>query len=192
MRWRKVKKATPKTSHYIVDTTQTKEISKETKPLNTKIFQHIPLKLRQELEKNDSKILFYAGFLERGKAQIIDTFLLYMPLLYLLTYGVIGSAQDFRNSNWAPIVGVLIYGSIVALFLAFKGQTPGKKAYDLWIVRENGKEITLIFALLRFFGFLLSGTSIIGILLPLWRKDKRTLHDILLKTFVLKIVDFKQ
>ncbi|MBX7490556.1 RDD family protein [Helicobacter sp. Faydin-H64] len=139
----------------------------------------------EELEKNNSR-LFYAGFLERGKAQVIDTFMIYMPLLFILTYGVIGSAQGFRDSSWAPSAGVLIYGSIVALLLVFKGQTPGKKAYDLWVVRENGKKVTFFFAFLRFFGFLLSGTTIIGILLPLWRKDKKALHDILFKTAVLR------
>ncbi|TLD83577.1 RDD family protein [Helicobacter sp. MIT 11-5569] len=154
--------------------------------MESQTLKHLPQKLLSELEQSDSKALFHAGFLERGKAQVIDTFMIYMPLLYVLTYGVIGSAQEFRDSSWAPFAGVLIYGSIVALLLALKGQTPGKKAYDLWVVRENGKKVTFIFALLRFFGFLLSGTSIVGILLPLWRKDRKALHDILFKTIVLR------
>ncbi|EES88805.1 RDD family protein [Helicobacter canadensis] len=128
----------------------------------------------------------YATFWERGKAQVIDTFMIYLPLLYFLTYVVIGSAKEFRESNWGPFVAVLIYGLIVALLMAFKGQTLGKKAYDLWVKRENNQPITFFFALLRFFLFLVSGVTIIGILMPLWRKDRSALHDLLLKTKVYK------
>ena len=70
--------------------------------------------------------------------------------------------------------------------MALKGQTPGKKAYDLWVRRENNQPITFLFALLRFFLFLISGVTIIGILMPLWRKDRSALHDLLLKTRVFK------
>ncbi|WP_299549322.1 RDD family protein [uncultured Helicobacter sp.] len=179
MRWREIKQG----KRLSLKQNQTK---KDSNILDSKTFENLPSKLREDLENSDSKALFYAGFLERGKAQVIDTFMIYMPLLYVLTYVVVGSAQGFRESSWAPAAGVLIYAGIVALLLAIKGQTPGKKAYDLWIVRENGKKVTFTFALLRFFGFLLSGTTIIGILLPLWRKDKKALHDILLQTLVLR------
>ncbi len=128
----------------------------------------------------------YATFWERGKAQVIDTFMIYLPLLYFLTYVVIGSAKGFRESSWGPFVAVLIYGLIVALLMATKGQTPGKKAYDLWVVREDNRPMTFFFILLRFFLFLVSGVTIVGILLPLWRKDKCALHDLLLKTRVCK------
>ncbi|MCI5968536.1 MULTISPECIES: RDD family protein [Pseudomonadati] len=179
MRWRRVRQGRKAKKNVL-------KMDSESLNLESKILQNLPLKLREELGASPSKDLFYAGFLERGKAQVIDTFMLYMPLLYVLTYGVVGSAQGFRDSNWAPFAGVLLYGSIVAVFLALKRQTPGKKAYGLWIVRENGKKITFLFAILRFFGFLLSGVTIVGILLPLWRKDKKALHDILLKTLVLR------
>ena len=133
---------------------------------------------------SDTQIL--ATFWERGKAQVIDTFMIYTPILYFFTYGVIGNAQGFRDSLWAPLGAVLLYGFIVALFLRFKKQTPGKKAYDLLIIRENGKPLTFSFALLRFFLFLCSGVCVIGILSPLWRADKKAWHDLILKTQVIK------
>ncbi len=136
------------------------------------------------LQFNSKQRFYYATFLERAKAQVIDTFMIYVPILYFLTYVVIGSAQEFRNSSWGPFLGVLIYAFLVALLMAFKGQTPGKKAYDLWVVRQNGKKVTFFFAFLRFFGFLISGLSLIGILLPIWRRDKKAFHDILFHTIV--------
>ncbi|MDE7174906.1 MAG: RDD family protein [Helicobacter sp.] len=175
MRWRKVKQ-NPKSP------TQAKHKTDSALPPTNAL----PHQLIQELAQNPSDSLQTASFWDRGKAQVIDTFMIYLPLLYFLTYVVIGSAQGFRDSSWAPFSGVLIYGILVALLLAFKGQTPGKKAYNLWIVRENGKNVTFPFALLRFIAFLLSGVSVVGIFMPLWRKDKKALHDILLKTIVLK------
>ncbi len=173
MRWRKVKQ-NPKPP------TQAKHKANSALPPTNAL----PHRLIQELEQNSSDSLQIANFWERGKAQVIDTFMIYLPLLYFLTYVVVGSAQGFRNSTWAPFSGVLIYGILVALLLAFKGQTPGKKAYNLWIVRENGKNVTFAFALLRFFAFLLSGVSIVGIFMPLWRRDKKALHDILLLSLI--------
>lgn len=52
--------------------------------------------------------------------------------------------------------------------------------------QRKWKNVTFAFALLRFFAFLLSGVSIVGIFMPLWRRDKKALHDILLKTLILK------
>ena len=152
MRWRKVKQ-NPKPP------TQAKHKANSALPPTNAL----PHRLIQELEQNSSDSLQIANFWERGKAQVIDTFMIYLPLLYFLTYVVVGSAQGFRDSTWAPFSGVLIYGILVALLLAFKGQTPGKKAYNLWIVRENGKNVTFAFALLRFFS-------------SLWRQYRRNLY----------------
>ena len=72
--------------------------------------QNTPQNISLPLQEDSN----YATFWERGKAQVIDTFMIYLPLLYFLTYVVIGSAQGFRDSNWGPFVAVLIYGLIVA------------------------------------------------------------------------------
>lgn len=131
----------------------------------------------------DCKILS-ASFIQRAKAQIIDIFMIYMPILYFLTYVVIGNAKDFRESIWGPLVGVLLYGVIISLFLTFKAQTPGKKAYDLLLIRDDGRKVTFFLAFVRFILFLISGSIIIGILSPLWRKDRKTMYDLILKTSV--------
>lgn len=128
-----------------------------------------------------------ASFIQRAKAQIIDIFMIYIPILYFLTYVVIGNAKDFRESIWGPLVGVLLYGVIISLFLKFKAQTPGKKAYDLLLIRDDGKKVTFFLAFVRFILFLISSSMIVGILSPLWRKDKKTMYDLILKTSVVEI-----
>ncbi|WP_104722026.1 RDD family protein [Helicobacter mesocricetorum] len=141
--------------------------------------------LNQTLYENSKNYeIASASFIQRLKAQIVDIFMIYIPILYLLTYVVIGNAKDFRESIWGPLVGVLLYGVIVSLFLKFKSQTPGKKAYDLLLIRDDGKKVTFFFAFVRFILFLISSSIIIGVLSPLWRKDKKTMYDLILKTSV--------
>lgn len=143
--------------------------------------------LRQKLESRER--FFIASFWDRAKAQVIDTFMIYLPILYVLTYGIIGSAQGFRDSVWAPFLAVLLYGVIVAFLIAWKSQSIGKKAYNLKVFRDNGEKLGFFYALLRFFVFLVCGAFLVGILSPLWRKDKKAWHDLLLKTRVVKVVE---
>lgn len=151
-----------------------------------KLKKQINSKVSLEDSTKNSDFVPLATFWDRAKAQVIDTFMIYIPILYFLTYVVVGSAKGFRDSTWAPLAAVAIYALIAGILLAFKGQTPGKKAYDLWIMRDNGKKVTLFYALFRFFCFLLSGVSVVGILSPLWRKDKKALHDFLSRSQVIK------
>ncbi|MDA3967801.1 RDD family protein [Helicobacter sp. WB40] len=129
-----------------------------------------------------------ATFFDRFKAQVVDTFMIYMPILYFITYVIMGSAEAFRDSVLAPLFGVILYGIVVSIFMSFGGQTPGKKAYEIIVKRDDNKKITFLFAMTRFFLFLVSGFLIFGIFMPLFRKDKKTLHDLILQTKVCKKV----
>lgn len=129
-----------------------------------------------------------ATFFDRFKAQVVDTFMIYMPILYFITYVIVGSADAFRDSVWAPLLCVVLYGVIVSIFMSFGGQTPGKRAYEIIIQRDDNKDITFVFALTRFFLFLVSGFLIFGIFMPLFREDRKSLHDLILRTRVCKKV----
>ena len=66
------------------------------------------------------------------------------------------------------------------------GQTPGKKAYQIKVVDfKSGQNIGFFQAWLRFVGFLLSAALLIGIIFPFYRKDKRSLHDLIANTVVI-------
>jgi len=121
---------------------------------------------------------------KRLKAFIIDSFMLLMPILYLVFYAVYGSREAFAQhqfEGWLMIV--LPYYSITTLFFFLKGQTPGYKAYDIILVEvKNRSALSLMRLSLRFFFFMLTCMSLFGLLLPLFRKDRLTLFDLLSHT----------
>lgn len=146
----------------------------------------------RELKKN-SKIkkeivvpkYVYAPYSFRVKAFIVDLFMIYAPILYVITYVVMNGKDDFQSSQLAPFAGVTIYAIIYALLLSKLGQTPGKKAYDMRVVDDNsGNNVSFIRALLRFVIFLFTATTLLGLFLPFYRKDKKALHDLVCGTVV--------
>ena len=143
-------------------------------------------KTKQEQQTKEKETLHYATIPDRIKAFITDMFMIYVPILYIITYVVLGGKDEFQSSDIAPLVGVLLYGIIYVLFLYKSGQTPGKKAYTMKVVdAKTHKKITLSQAIVRFLGFLFSATILIGLIFPFYRKDKRALHDLIANTVVL-------
>lgn len=115
-------------------------------------------------------------------------FMIYVPILYLMAYGVMDGKDDFLSSQMAPFVAVALYGFIYATLLWKFGQTPGKKAYTMKVVDfKTQKNISFLRALLRFIAFLFSATTLLGLLVPLYTKDKRSLHDFLASTVVVRV-----
>jgi len=131
----------------------------------------------------------YASYPKRIKALIIDLFMLYMPILYIMTYFIMDGKDDFQGSTLAPLISWILYGAIYSLFLYKTGQTPGKKAYDIKVVDKNGEKISFIKAYLRYILFLFSAAIVVGVLIPLFRKDKKALHDLVLGT---KLIDISK
>jgi len=125
----------------------------------------------------------YARFVDKVKALITDLFMIYAPILYFITYAVMNGRDDFQSSQLAPLVGVLLYGLVYAYLISKSGQTPGKKAYEIKVVDSStGECISFFRALLRFFTFLFSATFLLGLFVEFFRKDNKSLHDILVKT----------
>lgn len=121
----------------------------------------------------------YATYPEKIKALITDLFMIYAPILYVITYVIMGSKEAFLASNLAPFIGILSYGLIYSILLFKLGQTPGKKAYDIKVVDVKTLEnLSFLKAFCRFIAFLFSATILVGLIIPLFRKDKKALHDI--------------
>ena len=109
--------------------------------------------------------------------------MIYIPILYVITYVVLDGKDTFQASQMAQLAGVSLYALIYAIFISKSGQTPGKKAYDLKVVdAKTFKNISFTKSLLRFILFLFSATILLGLLVPFYRKDKKSLHDILCST----------
>ena len=140
----------------------------------------------KETQQNDSVI--YASFLSKTKAFITDLFMIYTPILYAITYVVLGNKEEFQHSFWGPFSAVALYGIIYALFLAKTGQTPGKKAYKIKVVDAKTHEnISFLRALLRFVAFLFGVTILVGVFFPFYNKQKKALHDIIANTIEIEI-----
>jgi len=147
-------------------------------------------KNRQEKQEQEKSILHYATIPDKIKAFITDMFMIYIPILYIITYVIMGGKDAFQDSDLAPFFGVAFYGLIYAFLLSKFGQTPGAKAYTMKVVdAKTQANITFLQAVLRFIGFLLSATLLIGLIFPFYRKDKKTLHDLIAQTVVIALED---
>jgi len=144
-------------------------------------FRKLKQKTKQKkLQDNAPKKAKLARLPDRIKAFITDMFMIYAPILYIITYVFLGSKEAFQSSNIAPLIGVTFYGLVYAIMLVKTGQTPGKKAYDIKVVdAKSGKNLSFIQAITRFIAFLFSATIIFGLLFPYYRKDNKMLHDLL-------------
>lgn len=118
----------------------------------------------------------------RLKALIIDVFMIYTPILYLMTYIILGSKEALWQNQEAIFLCVLLYGAIDSTFCALSMQTPGMKAQGLFLCRKNQQKVSFFLSLTRFFVWLLSIGLVFGLIFPFLRKDRETFHDLLCQT----------
>lgn len=124
----------------------------------------------------------------RFRAFLIDIFLIYVPILYAF-YFVLGSSKDFVASDFIPFCCTFLFGFIQTLFLNYKAQSPGLKAYDLYLIDlKTGKKLTFLRILWRYVLFIVSFGLLFGFFVSFLRKDRLNFHDILTQScIVLKI-----
>lgn len=142
-------------------------------------------KKRGKKEQKSALPLFtIAPFQRRLKAFVVDSFMLLMPILYIVFYLIYGSREGFAAHMLQGWLLILIpYGFLTTLFLKRNAQTPGYKAYDLVLIDlKTGQRVTLTQLIVRYVLLLLTAMSILGLFVPLLRKDKLALYDILSQT----------
>lgn len=140
--------------------------------------------------------------LQRFAALLLDSLLQSMvtiPLLFLM-----GGMSQFQqqamgggNASAVGSAGIQMLLNIVfvglgisyeALFLQFKGATPGKMALGLRVVGPDGEPLTPGQCWLRAFIRSLIGACMgIDYWVSLFRKDKCCIHDLAAKTRVIKV-----
>jgi len=139
-------------------------------------------------DTQESQKLIYAPYSYRVKAFITDMFMIYAPILYLITYVAMSGKDDFQSSQLAPFIGVSLYGIIYAILLSIFGQTPGKKAYEIKVVdAKTGENLSFFRAIFRFIVFLFTATTLLGLFVPFYRRDKKALHDLICGTLVVAV-----
>lgn len=130
----------------------------------------------------------YATPTEKIKAFLTDAFMLVMPILYVVIYLIMDGREDFaqhRLFGWLIFLIPLVL--IQTAFMTFSGQTPGYRAYEVILVDEKSQQKpSLGIVLFRNLCALLSMFTFFGWMMMFFRKDHKTLHDLLSSTAVVK------
>lgn len=135
----------------------------------------------------------FGGFWRRFAAVIIDFLAMLMPILLVSTllrvsiFFVTDIDLDVLNFI-ESIVTICMWWLYYSLFHSSSWQaTLGKRALHLKVVDLDGHRISFARASGRFFAQYLSAfTFCIGYMMAGWTKRKRSLHDMIAKTYVIK------
>jgi uncharacterized RDD family membrane protein YckC len=130
----------------------------------------------------------YATVGEKLKAFLTDSFMLLMPIMYLVFYLVMDGREGFaahKALGWFYILVPLVI--VQTIFMTRTGQTPGYKAYNIEVIDEaTGERPSAFIILFRNFAAILSMATLFGWMLMFVRKDRKNLHDLLSNTAVVK------
>jgi uncharacterized RDD family membrane protein YckC len=146
----------------------------------------------------------YAGFGRRAGAYLLD---LTIQLAFAVVVGVavalvaldgVTPDDDADVDAWLDVGSYAVTAAFSMLYYALlmrragarNGQTWGRQAAGVQVVRDDGRPVTAAFAAWRDYvvkGVLTAITLGIDLLWPLWERENRTLHDLLLHTHVIAV-----
>ncbi len=135
-----------------------------------------------------------AGFWLRAVAAVLDS-VISSALQFTMVYAL-GNVVELSGSSTLPMVQMLImlFSALAGVFYyvfftGYSGQTPGKIALRLKVVRLDDTQVSYGQAFIReTIGKFISGIVLgIGYLMVALRRDKRGLHDLMADTKVIKI-----
>ena len=146
-----------------------------------------------------------SGWWRRVGAQVIDSLILTVPVVLIVILVVVvaagsdvGAVVTGIVSSLAYVVAVIFYAPVLMKRPgAHNGQTWGKQALDIRVVHDTGEEVTFGYAFLRevvvkwflfnfIGGFFFSIPTILNYLWPLWDDQNRCLHDMIVKSHVVR------
>ena len=135
----------------------------------------------------------YASSGLKIKAFLTDAFMLVMPIMYVVFYLIMDGREGFSEHKLLGWVYILIPLVIVqTIFMYLTGQTPGYRAYHMTLIDENTqKKPSLLVIIFRNLSAILSLFTLLGWALMFFRKDNKTLHDLLSATAVVMTDDKK-
>jgi uncharacterized RDD family membrane protein YckC len=136
----------------------------------------------------------YAGFWIRFAALAIDAFILWILNLFcFIPIGILmprSPENPFAFLSFMPLIMLLQYAIPAAYdtwFVGKYGATPGKMACNLKIVVEDGSRLSFLRAMGRHFAKWLSSMILaIGFIMAAFDDQKRTLHDRICETRVVR------
>ncbi|BDY13096.1 RDD family protein [Hydrogenimonas cancrithermarum] len=143
-------------------------------------------KRREKRKTSDETALPCAPITLRLKAFLTDTFMITMPILYIVIYLVMGDREGFREhmgEGWLIIL--IVHMAATLLFWKLKAQTPGMKAYDLTLIDpQTGEKPGIVKLFLRYVMLQTAILSFFGMFLPFIMRHKEGLHDLVSGTCI--------
>ena len=122
------------------------------------------------------------GFGTRFVAFIIDAILL--GVVNQIVASIFGGGDPTRVSGLTTLIGIAY---IVGLWTYWGGQTIGKKAMGIKIVKADGTPFGLVPAIIRYVGYIVSAVVILlGFIWILFDPNKQGWHDKIAGTYVVK------
>lgn len=142
--------------------------------------------------------LQYAGFWIRAGARLLDGVLLWVVNMALaVPMMALAASQNAGDEPSGAFVGLTCATYLVQLLIAAAyeitlvaryGATLGKQALKLRVVMPDGSPLTTRRAVGRYFATMLSAMTVgIGFLLAAWDAERRTLHDRVAETRVVRV-----
>jgi len=149
-----------------------------------------------------SPLTIFAGFWVRLLAFLIDVIILGLfSWVFNGVWGLVsgagwmsGTAADpfteVAGASW--LVGSLVLFLVIVAYLicfwGWRGQTPGKMALGLKIIRSDGSDIGWGIATLRFLSYIISFLLVfIGFIWVVFDVYKQGLHDKMADTYVIRL-----
>ncbi len=156
----------------------------------------------EAIERNRNKIFAApkGGFWIRLVAYLIDNLMIILGATFLTLIAALGvtlgginkdlNPQEFENiiSAYSLIIGLLSGPIYFTYFTGHGGQTPGKKVMGLRVIGKNGEDIGYGRAFLRYLCYYISFLPFgLGFLIIGFDRHKRGFHDMIVKTFVIRV-----
>ncbi len=126
----------------------------------------------------------------RSKAFITDSFMLLMPIMYIVFYLVMGGREGFAANKilgWVYIIIPLVFVQIA--FIAKKSQTPGMRAYNIKVVDAKSLKAPSFGQIVLRQIFAPFSRLLFGWVLMYLRSDHRQLHELLSGTALINTDD---
>ncbi len=135
--------------------------------------------------------LEYAGFWIRTGAALIDTILIeiiFIPVLTLIYGSDYWMSESFFNGFWDVVFNYILPAIATILFWIYKSATPGKMVFKLSIVdAKTGEKASNGQLIGRYFAYFISIIPLfLGIIWVGIDKRKQGLHDKLAGTVVIR------
>lgn len=129
----------------------------------------------------------YGGFWIRVAAKVVDAIVQNVIAKAVGFALVLGLGSGNATTAVSVAAAILISAGYVIFFVGKFGATPGKMACKLQIIRADGSPMTYGLATGRYFAELVSGLTLgIGYLMAAFDEEKRTLHDRICGTRVVR------